>query len=127
LIANKKYINTIYVFSLDDINIVFMGALSNAEFSKESREAINSPDILFVPVGGKGSANGTSMLDAKDAAKLASSLEPKLIIPMDYDEGSLKVFLKELGEEKAEVVDKLTLKKKDLDNKEGEVIVLKAI
>jgi hypothetical protein len=46
---------------------------------------------------------------------------------MDYDDASLKAFLKELGEEKAEVVDKLTLKKKDLDTKEGEVIVLKAI
>ena len=29
-------------------------------------------------------------------------------------------------EEKAEVVDKLTLKRKDLDNKEGEVVVLKS-
>ena len=67
------------------------------------------------------------MLDAKTAAKLTSSLEPKLIIPMDYNESTLKAFLKELGEEKAEVVDKLTLKKKDLDNKEGEVIVLQAI
>ena len=121
LIDAKKYINTIYLFSVDDINIAFLGALSNAEFSKESREAINSPDIVFIPIGGKG------MLDAKSAAKLASSLEPKLIIPMDYDEGTLKAFLKELGEEKAETVEKLTLKKKDLDNKEGEVIVLKAI
>ena len=121
LIATKKYINSIYLFSLDNINIAFLGALSNPEFSKESREAINSPDILFIPVGGKG------MLDAKASAKLASSLEPKLIIPMDYDEGTLKAFLKEMGEEKAEVVEKLTLKRKDLDNKEGEVVVLKAI
>ena len=121
LIADKKYINTIYLFSVDDINIAFLGALSNAEFSKESREAINSPDIVFIPIGGKG------MLDPKIAAKLASSLEPKLIIPMDYDEATLKAFLKELGEEKAETVEKLTLKKKDLDNKEGEVVVLKAI
>jgi L-ascorbate metabolism protein UlaG (beta-lactamase superfamily) len=121
LIAAKKYINTIYLFSLDDINIAFLGALSDSELSKESREAINSPDILFIPVGGKG------MLDAKASAKLASSLEPKLIIPMDYDEGALKAFLKELGEEKAEVVDKLTLKRKDLDNKEGEVIVLRTV
>ena len=45
---------------------------------------------------------------------------------MDYDEVSLKAFLKEMGEEKAEVVDKLTLKRKDLDNKEGEVVVLKS-
>jgi hypothetical protein len=121
LIGGKKYINTIYLFSVDDINIAFLGALSNFEFSKETREAINSPDILFVPIGGNG------MLDAKGAAKFASSLEPKIIIPMDYDAGTLKAFLKELGEEKAEVVEKLTLKRKDLENKEGEVIVLKAI
>lgn len=120
LIDSKKYINTVYIFSVDSINIAFLGALSDTEFSKESREAINSPDILFVPVGGKG------LLDAKSAAKLASSLEPKLIIPMDYDEGTLKAFLKELGEEKAEVLEKLTLKRKDLDDKEGEVIVLKS-
>jgi len=93
--------------------------LSNSEFSKESREAINSPDILFIPVGGT--------LNVKDAAKLASSLEPRLIIPMDYDGNTLKAFLKELGEEKAEVVDKLTLKRKDLDNKEGEVIILQPV
>jgi len=121
LIAGKKYINTIYIFSIDNINIVFLGALSDAEISKEAREAINSPDILFVPVGGKG------LLDAKAAAKLASSLEPKIIVPMDYDDAALKAFLKETGEEKAEVVDKLTLKLKDLEGKEGEMVVLKAI
>lgn len=121
VVGGKKHINTIYLFSLDGINIGFLGALSNSEFSKESREAINSPEILFIPVGGDG------RLDAKAAARLASSLEPKLIIPMDYDNNSLKAFLKELGEENAETVDKLTLKKKDLDNKEGEVIVLKAV
>jgi len=120
-IAGKKYINTIYLFSVDGLNIAFLGALSDGELSKESREAINDPDILFVPVGGHG------LLDTKMSAKLASTLEPKLIIPMDYDDASLKSFLKELGEEKAEVVDKLTLKRKDLDNKEGEVIVLKAV
>jgi len=124
LIAGKKYINTIYIFSVDNINIVFLGALNSlvdGEISKEAREAINSPDILFVPVGGGG------LLDAKSAAKLVSSLEPKMVIPMDYDSLSLKAFLKESGEEKAEVVDKLTLKLKDLEGKEGEVVVLQAI
>ncbi|HBB49767.1 TPA: hypothetical protein DEQ22_02905 [Candidatus Nomurabacteria bacterium] len=121
VIGGKKFINTVYIFSVDNINIAFLGALSDTELSKESHEAINSPDIVFIPIGGKG------MLDAKAAAKLASSLEPKLIIPMDYDESTLKAFLKELSEEKAEVVDKLTLKRKDLDNKEGEVVVLSAI
>ncbi|MDD5721488.1 MAG: MBL fold metallo-hydrolase [Candidatus Pacebacteria bacterium] len=125
LIAGKKYINTIYSLSVDNINITFLGALSEGELSKESRESLSSPDILFIPVGGKGKEGG--LLDAKMAAKLASSLEPRLIIPMDYDENTLKVFLKEIGEEKAQVVDKLTLKRKDLDNKEGEVIILQPI
>ncbi len=120
-LGNKKYINTIYSLSVDNISIVFLGALSDSEFSKETREAIDGPDILFVPVGGNG------LLDAKSAAKLASSLEPKIIIPIDYDAGTLKSFLKEMGEEKAEVVDKLTLKRKDLEGKDGEVIVLKPI
>lgn len=118
-IGGKSFINTIYSFSVDNIHIVFLGALSEEEISKDAREEINEPDILFVPVGGKG------VLDAKNAAKLASSLGPKLVIPMDYDEGTLKAFLKEMGDEKAEVVDKLVLKRKDLDGKEGEVIVLK--
>jgi len=120
-IGGKKYINTIYALSVDNINIVFLGALSSPEISKEAWEAIDSPDILFVPVGGSG------LLDAKQAAKFASSLEPKIIIPMDYDKNSLKLFLKEIGEETAEVVDKLTLKRKDLDGKEGEVVVLEAL
>lgn len=120
VLGGKKYINTIYSLTVDSINIVFLGALSDSEFSKETREAIDGPDIVFVPVGGK------DLLDAKVSAKLVSSLEPKLIIPMDYDDASLRVFLKEMGEEKAEVTEKLTLKRKDLEGKDGEVIVLKA-
>jgi L-ascorbate metabolism protein UlaG (beta-lactamase superfamily) len=118
-IGGKKYINTIYLLTVDNINITFLGALSDTLVSKEAQEEISEPDILFIPVGNKG------LLDAKQAAKLASSLEPKMIIPMDYDEVSLKSFLKEIGEEKAEVVEKLTLKRKDLEGKEGEVVVLK--
>lgn len=121
VIADKNYVNSIYALSVDNINIVFLGALSNLDISKEAREAINNPDILFIPVGGDG------LLDGKVAAKFASSLEPKMIIPMDYDSSSLKTFLKEAGEEKAEVVDKLTLKLKDLDNKAGEVVVFKEV
>ena len=120
-IGDKKYINTVYSLSVDNINVAFLGALSGEEISKDVHEAVDGPDILFIPIGGKG------LLDAKAAAKLASTLEPKMIIPMDYDDAALKAFLKEIGEEKAEVVDKLTLKRKDLEGKEGEVVVLKAI
>lgn len=117
----KKYLNTIYSFTVDGINICFLGALSNSTISKEAGESIGEPDILFIPI------LGDDILDPKIAAKLASSLEPKMIIPMDYDTSTLKTFLKEIGEENPETVDKLTLKRKDLEGKEGQVVVLQAI
>lgn len=119
VLGDKNYINTIYSFAVDGINILFLGALSDVQLSKDTLESISSPDILFIPVGGKG------LLDAKSAAKLASTLESKMIVPMDYDDTSLKLFLKEMSEDKVEAVDKLTLKRKDLDGKEGEVVVFK--
>ena len=124
-IAGKKYINTIYNLTIENITITFLGALGSGELSTEAREAISDPDILFIPVGDSSGKSG--LMDAKASAKLASSLEPKLIIPMDYDAAALKVFLKETGDDSAETVDRLTLKAKDLDGKEGDVVVLKAV
>lgn len=115
----KNYINTIYSLRVDGIHLVFLGALSDLELAKEVREEINEPDIIFVPIGGNG------LLDVKQGTKLVSSLEPRMVIPLDYDDNTLKAFLKENGEEKVESLDKLTIKRKDLENKESEVVVLK--
>jgi hypothetical protein len=54
------------------------------------------------------------------------NLDPKIIIPMHFSstkDEKVKSFIKEVGGE-AETVDKLTIKKKDLEGKEGVVIVL---
>ncbi len=110
-------INTIYTVSLENMNICFLGAINDSELKNETIEALDEIDILFVPIGGEG------VLDPVKAYKLAVSLEPKLIVPMHYTDASLKIFLKEAGENpKPEA--KLTLKKKDLEGKEGDVIVL---
>jgi hypothetical protein len=45
---------------------------------------------------------------------------------MHYDKNSLGAFLKEIGAEGKATVDKLTIKKKDILEMEGEVVVLKA-
>ena len=73
---------------------------------------------MFVSVGEDG-----FLLNAYDAYKLAVSLEPKLIIPMDYNEQSIPIFLKEVGGEKVEPIEKLTIKKKDIEGKLGEVVL----
>lgn len=113
----KEYQNTSYVFTIDGMRITFLGALSTM-LLPEHKEIIDETDILFVPVG-----RDAFLLNPYDAHKLAVSLEPKLIIPMDYDEQSLPVYLKESGAEKVEPVEKLTIKKKDIEGKLGEVVL----
>lgn len=113
----KVYQNTSYVFTIDGIRVTFLGALSTP-LQPEHKEIIDETDVLFVPVG-----HDTFLLNPYDAHKLAVSLEPKLIIPIDYNEQSLPVFLKEAGAEKVEPLEKLTIKKKDIDGKLGEVVL----
>jgi hypothetical protein len=116
-ISEKDYINTIYSIIIDGINLVFLGSLNSSEISKEAREAIGMADILFVPVG-------KDFLDAKSASRIALSLDSKMVIPMDYEKDTLQSFLKEMSEEGVLPIDKLTIKRKDLEGKEAEVVVL---
>lgn len=129
-ISKSKYggeerINTIYTVSLEGINLCFLGALGDKDISAETKEAIDGIDILFVPIGDEG------VLDPATAHKLAVQFEPKIIIPSHYGEvgmaNALKLFLKEASEESVKPIDKLTIKKKDLEGKEGDVIVLDAV
>ena len=123
--AGEKRLNTIYLISLEGINLCFLGALSKRELSAHIAESIEEVDVLFVPIGGEG------VLAPAESYELAVSLEPKLIIPMHYGlvggKGVLDVFLKEGGVEKgAERLEKLTIKKKDIEGKEGEIVLLSA-
>jgi hypothetical protein len=43
---------------------------------------------------------------------------------MDYDEKTLKAFLKEGGQEKIAPIEKLSIKSKELIGREGEIVVL---
>jgi len=117
----EKSINTIYMVSLEGMNICFLGGVNTTELPPETDEAIDEVDILFVPIGGEG------VLEASQAYKLAVAIGPKIIIPIHYGDvgvkDALKLFLKEVGESPAPIT-KLTLKKKDLEGKEAEVIVL---
>jgi len=64
------------------------------------------------------------VLDVPAASKLAVKFEAKLILPMHYTDTALKAFLKEIGAEGAEKLDKLTIKKKEVSEMEGEVKIL---
>ncbi|MCI0532936.1 MBL fold metallo-hydrolase [bacterium] len=125
--GGKKRINTVYTVILEDITLCFLGALENAKIGSEARSELGNADIVFVPIGGNG------VFTPDDANDFAASLEPKIIIPMHWEEKggkegkSLDIFLKEAGVEKAEKFEKLTVKKRDLENKEGEIVILSSV
>ena len=120
---NKERINTVYSLEIDGINVAYLGALDDKELSSDIKEELGQADILFVPIGGDG------VLNASNAFKTAVKREPAIIIPIHYgdiaDKNALKDFLKEGGQEDIKPVEKLTIKKKDLEGKKGEIVVLK--
>jgi hypothetical protein len=121
--GGEKGINTIYSVMLEGMNLCFLGALNTADIPAAAKQELDDIDILFVPIGGEG------VLDHAAAYKLAVQLGPKAVIPMHYgslgNKDALKLFLKEAGES-TQPIEKLTVKKKDLDGKEAEIIVLES-
>lgn len=113
----KPHINTIYQVQFESMNIIFLGALNNPEIEPKILSEFGDIDILFIPIG------GGDVLEAPQASKLATKLEARLIIPMHYDAPALKAFLKDQGVEDQKPVDKLTIKKKDVLEMEGNVVV----
>lgn len=119
--GEESAVNTVYAVKLEGMTLVHLGALAEPVLPNEAKEAIDEIDVLFVPVGGDG------VLDAAAAAKLATMLEPRIIIPMHYEgmgaAKALDAYLKEEGGAK-EKTDKLTLKKKDALDRDGDIIVI---
>lgn len=116
-------VNTIYTVKLEGMTILHLGALFGTSLPPEAKEAIDEVDILFVPVGGDG------VLTPAEAAKIATMLEPKVVIPMHWsgmgEAKALETFIKEAGGD-SEKMDKLTLKKKDIADKDGAIMVITA-
>jgi len=102
--------NTIYRMRFEDIVVCHLGNFSEKKMAPEIKEAIGATDILFAPAG---------------SGEVASDMEPKIAIPMNYKSNSeIKKFSDEFGNGTPKPVDKLTIKKKDLIDKETKVVVL---
>ena len=69
--------NTVFTFNVDGIQICHLGDLGHVLSQKELTE-IGPVDILLAPVG------GFFTIDAKEAAQVAESIKPKVLIPMHF-------------------------------------------
>ncbi len=112
-------INTVYSIHFDGLSVLYLGALGDLDLPSDVLE-MDAPDILIIPIGGNGA------LSPAEAQKLAVKLEAKIIIPVLYEDKSLKQFLKEAGVEGVTPIDKLTVKPRDVADKESEVVILTA-
>jgi L-ascorbate metabolism protein UlaG (beta-lactamase superfamily) len=115
--STDKFIKTIFLVNWEGIRFVFLGPISTQP-EGEFLDDISEPDVLFIPASGK------PFLKPEDAQKLIKNLEPKIIIPSFISEEP-KEFLKLIGQ-KPQKQEKFVFKKKDVENKSKEVIILEA-
>jgi L-ascorbate metabolism protein UlaG (beta-lactamase superfamily) len=117
---------TIYTFYLENVSVAHLGAFSQKELADHQLEELNKVDILLLPIGGQGG------LDSERAIDLSQQIEPKLVIPINYQIKGLKKkldsadsFLKSEGAEKIEPQSELNISQAKLPQEESGVALLK--
>jgi L-ascorbate metabolism protein UlaG (beta-lactamase superfamily) len=124
--ADSKDSKTAAIFSMEveNIRIAFIGPMKISELSDKQKEVLEGADIVLIPAGGK------DMLSYEEAVKIATKLEPYYVIPHSYKTpgvttnlDKLEKFLKEMGSKSTEM-EKLTLKKKELQGETTSLVVL---
>ena len=118
--------NTIYTIESEDLRLCHLGDLGQRELNSEQLERMGNIDILMIPIG------GVYTISAKEASKIISQLEPKIVIPMHYLVPKLKIkleglnkFLKIMGIKTPEILKKLSIKKRNLPTDGIKIIILK--
>ncbi len=116
--------NTVYLIEIDDVRICHLGDLGHKLEDAEA-EAVASPDVLLVPVGGRSAINGAQ------AAEVVRQLEPRYVVPMHYAIPGLKLeldpldrFLREMGVTTSEPQPKLSVQRSSVSEYETKVVVL---
>jgi len=116
--------STIFILEVEDLKICHLGDLG-CDLSGKQLEEIDGVDVLFVPVGGK------YTIDGKKASELVRKIEPVLVIPMHYkmsgstiDVDDEKIFCNAMGNCPKEKIAKLNIKKKDLEGKSMEIVLM---
>lgn len=118
--------NTIFILESENIKICHMGDLGT-ELNSEQLDKMGHIDILLIPVGGK------YTIDGKEAAEIARKIEPAIVVPIHFKVPGLKIdiadeklFCSEAGNCSKEKISKINLKKKDLEEKSMETLIMRA-
>jgi L-ascorbate metabolism protein UlaG (beta-lactamase superfamily) len=107
--------NTIYSIRAEEINLCYLGKIARELPENEIKE-IGNVDILFLPLGQDGT------LSLKNALSLLSKIDPRIVIPMLYDD--LTEFKKSEGITDEEI-DLLKIRRSELPEEERKIVILK--
>ncbi|MEI7792809.1 MAG: MBL fold metallo-hydrolase [Candidatus Berkelbacteria bacterium] len=109
--------NTIYIVNAEDMNLCYLGELTH-ELTEDEVKQIGDVDILFLPLGEKGTVN------VKSALKVLTKIDPRVSIPMLYTD--LGEFKKGEGLVDGNEIDILKIKKSELPEEERKTYLLTA-
>ncbi|MCP4167678.1 MAG: MBL fold metallo-hydrolase [Chloroflexi bacterium] len=122
--AGERERNTSFVYMFNDGTVCHLGDMGILP-SREQVELLSGVDILLLPVG------GGDILDAAKAVEIVTELEPRVVIPMHYQQSAIAItlddvdkFLKEMGVPAPEVIPTLKIGKSDLADEETRVVLL---
>jgi len=101
--------NIIYVFEAEEIKFCYLGDLGQKELTDEQLEKIGQVDVLMISV-------------VEEAQKIIGQIEPKVVIPMDYE--NVSNFLKTMGKPSVTPVGKFIVKTSTLPINGMEIVVL---
>jgi len=118
--SEKQEENTIFKIECNGLRLCHLGRLGTKP-TPEQLEQIGDVDVLFIPISGEDS------IDTKKAKEVIEQIEPRLMIPMLYDEETLAAFLKEMGAVSAERLDMLSVKRSELPEEMSKVVVLRNV
>ncbi len=121
---------TIYTIEAEGMRLCHLSDLGQKELTPEQLQKIGEVDILMVPVGGR------FTISAKEAQRVVSQIDPRIVIPMHYQIPKLKLpsgakldradkFLALMGQKSVQPQPKLLIKQKDLLQEGRKIIVLK--
>ena len=90
--ANDKWPQlTIYRLETTDFRIGVLGHIQS-KLTEEQLEALGVVDILVIPVGGNGFT-----LDPHDAATITRQIDPKVVLPVHYEDARVKYEVPQLS------------------------------
>ncbi len=121
----SKNAPVIFKFTIEEVTFAHLGQIEKTLDNKIADE-LDGIDVLMIPVGGH------TTLSPEKASELITRLEPRIVIPMcfqDDDTGksfdSIKKFAKEMGIKNSEKETRYRLRKKELPQDAIETIIFK--